>query len=261
MLTRVPFYKRIAIFGWRNLVLLQTRCSSVLTSLRERGLVSAYTSEDMEKLFEQNHQTIYCGFDPTARSLHIGNMLAIMGMIHCLQDGHNVIALVGGATGRIGDPSGRSTERTMLPEKHLQENIQGITNTLNRIITNARQRTTAASQHLNNAELSSCDALPEASYNNRKPPFFKIVNNDDWYQQYNVIDFIADVGRHFRVGSMLAKESVRSRMENAEGISFTEFAYQVLQGNDFLHLYRTHDCRVQLGGSDQWGNITAGSNN
>ncbi|EGD73451.1 tyrosyl-tRNA synthetase [Salpingoeca rosetta] len=219
-------------------------------TLEERGLLKDSTSDELRTLCEKEQLTVYCGFDPTARTLHIGNLLAIMGLVHCVRAGHNVIALVGGATARIGDPSGRSTERTCLPEAELDANIAGITEVLHRILDNAQQY--EASTEPTAQKSASATAATGAA------PSVKVVNNAEWYDEWRVIDFIADIGRHFRVNSMLAKDSVKSRMEHDEGISFTEFTYQVLQGHDFLQLFKAHNCRVQLGGSDQWGNITAG---
>jgi len=173
---------------------------------------------------------VYAGFDPTAESLHVGNLLSLLALLHFRRAGYRTIALVGGATGRIGDPSGRTAERALLDEATIERNVKGIESCLRQLD----------------------DAVPGVAP-------FQIVNNLAWYSDMNVLSFLRDVGKHFRLGTMLAKESVRARLgRDDEGMSFTEFSYQVLQGYDFLRLCQTEDCRLQLGGSDQWGNITSG---
>jgi tyrosyl-tRNA synthetase len=201
---------------------------NVIDLLEERGFIEALTNEELRAL-ANNPLKVYCGFDPSSDSLHIGNMVAIMGLAWFQRCGHTPVAIVGGATGMIGDPSGKSQERQFLDSETIEKNLVGIRRDLEVI-------------------LNSKDA-------HTKPLF---LNNYDWFKQFSVIDFLRDVGKHFRVGVMLAKDSVRSRMESEEGMSFTEFCYQVLQGYDFYHLHKEHGVAVQLGGSDQWGNITAG---
>jgi tyrosyl-tRNA synthetase len=211
------------------------RYHDVVATLKERGFVyqtTAFTHESDPSDASAGGAakgSVYVGFDPTAESLHVGNLLGLLALLHFQRAGHRPIALVGGATGRIGDPSGRATERSLLDEATLERNVRGI---------------------------ESCLRLLDTEGG----PAFKIVNNFDWYRDMNVLSFLRDVGKHFRLGTMLSKESVRSRMERDDnaGMSFTEFSYQALQGYDFLNLYRTEGCRLQLGGSDQWGNITAG---
>lgn len=200
---------------------------NVIRTLSDRGFIDAMTSEELEKMAE-NPLKVYCGFDPTADSLHLGNMVAIMGLAWFQKAGHTPVAIVGGATGMIGDPSGRNSERQLLSAESIQLNLKGIQKNLEQIL----------------------------RFDVPNKPL--ILNNYDWYKDYSFLNFLRDVGKYFRVGVMLAKDSVKSRLNNEEGMSFTEFSYQVLQGYDFLHLFNTHQVTVQLGGSDQWGNITAG---
>ncbi len=203
---------------------------SLLDYLRSRHLVEAVTSPDVEKALEKP-MTVYAGFDPSADSLQAGNYVTIMMLAHLQRAGHRVIALVGGATGLIGDPSGKSTERKMLTVEQVRHNLEGIKENLSRF-------------------LKFDDPVNPAI----------LVNNYDWYRDVNAIDFLRDICVNFRVPAMLAKESVKKRLEATDGgMTFTEFSYQILQGNDFLHLYDTYGCTMEVGGSDQWGNITAGT--
>ncbi len=201
----------------------------LLDELKERGLVEALTDPEIEKALEKP-LTVYCGFDPSARSLQAGNLVSIMVLKRFQMAGHKVIALVGGATGLIGDPSGKSAERNMLTVAQVEENKKGIRENLSRIL--------------------DFDG-PNAAV---------MVDNYDWYKGTSAIEFLRDIAINFRVPQMLAKESVKKRLEASEGaLTFTEFSYQILQGNDFLHLYDTFGCRLEVGGADQWGNITAGT--
>ena len=202
---------------------------NVVETLRARGLFEAATSESIDEVVA-SPLTVYAGFDPTSSSLQVGNLVAIMGLAHFQRAGHKVIALVGGATGMIGDPSGKSDERTLLTEEAVAENVVGIRENLERFLDFEHPTAPAA-----------------------------IVNNNEWFATTGFVPFLRDVGKHFRMGSMLSKESVKSRLSSDAGMSFTEFSYQLLQGYDFLHLLDQHDCTLQLGGSDQWGNITAGT--
>lgn len=202
---------------------------NIIDLLEERGFVEALTNEELRKQAESPLK-VYCGFDPSSDSLHVGNMVAIMGLAWFQRCGHTPVALVGGATGMIGDPSGKSSERLLLDEETIRKNLIGIRANLECVLGN---------QAVGN-----------------KPLY---VNNYDWFKDFSFIDFLRDVGKHFRVGVMLSKDSVRSRLESEEGMSFTEFCYQTLQGYDFYHLHKEHDVSVQLGGSDQWGNIIAGT--
>lgn len=202
---------------------------NVIEILKERGFIDAMTSEDL-KAFADRPLKVYCGFDPTSDSLHLGNMVAIMGLAWFQRAGHTPVALVGGATGMIGDPSGKSSERQLLDEESIKKNLAGIQKNL--------------------------EAILDFNHPTTKPI---LLNNFDWFKDFSFIDFLRDVGKHFRLGPMLAKDSVKSRMNSEEGMSYTEFSYQLLQGYDFLYLFDHHGVTVQLGGSDQWGNITAGT--
>ncbi|NGX37254.1 MAG: Tyrosine--tRNA ligase [Chlamydiae bacterium] len=202
---------------------------NVISYLKERGFVDALTSEDIEKLCEKPIK-VYVGFDPTADSLHLGNMIGIMALAHFQRFGHTPVVLLGGTTGRIGDPSGKSVERPLLDADSLLNNVHNIRLHFEQV-------------------LDFEGALPTPL----------IVNNDEWFRSFGVVDFLREVGKHFRIGPMLAKESVRARFESEEGMSFTEFSYQLIQAYDFYYLNAEHDVVLQMGGSDQWGNITAGT--
>eukprot|EP00741_Cyanophora_paradoxa_P008870 tig00001388_g8587.t1 len=215
----------------------------VIKTLQERGLVFQLTDAEMgAKLNGDEPVTVYAGFDPTADSLHLGNLVAIMALAHFQRAGHRPIAIVGGATGLIGDPSGRKTERDLLGVETIEKNLRGIEENLSRFM---------------KFEPGTIDGVAI------QPA--KIINNMSWYEDKNVVQFIREVGKHFRLSTMLNKDSVRIRLEQAEeghdqgGMSFTEFTYQIFQAYDFMHLARAENCRVQVGGSDQWGNITAGT--
>lgn len=175
----------------------------------------------------------YIGFDPTADSLHIGSLVQIMILMHFQRYGHKPYALVGGATGMIGDPSGKSAERNLLDNKTLEQNCNGIEKQLSKFL----------------------------DFDSKKPNAAVMVNNLDWMASFKLIDFARDIGKHLTVNYMMAKDSVKKRLgaEAKEGMSFTEFTYQLIQGYDFLHLYEHHNCLLQMGGSDQWGNITTGT--
>jgi tyrosyl-tRNA synthetase len=203
--------------------------TTIIEVLEERGFIEALTSDDIRQ-FSKNPLKVYCGFDPTADSLHLGNLVAIMGLAWFQRFGHTPVAIVGGATGMIGDPSGKSVERQLLNETTIQSNLRGITKNLESIL------------DFNNSST--------------KPI---ILNNFDWFKNFSFIEFLRDIGKLFRLGPMLAKESVKNRLNSEEGMSFTEFSYQILQGYDFLHLFENYGVTIQLGGSDQWGNILAGT--
>ena len=200
---------------------------NVIDLLRERGFIEAETSPDIRNAVLQP-VNVYCGFDPTSDSLHLGNLVGIMGLAWFQRCGHTPIAILGGATGMIGDPSGKSNERQLLTEKMISDNLSGIHKNLDAIL---------------------CQG----------PVEHVLLNNFDWFKHFSFIDFLRDVGKFFRIGPMLAKESVKKRFESEEGMSFTEFSYQLLQAYDFLYLYQQKNVRIQIGGSDQWGNITAGT--
>ncbi|XP_055683670.1 tyrosine--tRNA ligase, mitochondrial [Lutzomyia longipalpis] len=213
--------------------------------LREREIIQdvfpSTASDEMGSKFMRKTQTIYAGFDPTAESLHVGNLLVIMGLLQCQRRGHEPIALLGGATGLIGDPSGRSTERSMLEMSTVERNLAGIGKQIEGVFENHRKY-----------------FLKEGSGAVERLPPLRILNNADWYSSVKLIDFISTVGRHFRMGSMLSRTSVQSRINSESGMSFTEFTYQIFQAYDWLHLLKEYDCRFQLGGSDQMGNIMSG---
>ncbi|XP_030559999.1 tyrosine--tRNA ligase, mitochondrial [Drosophila novamexicana] len=214
-----------------------------LLELSERGFFQSIfpdtAAPKLKELFERSAQSIYAGFDPTADSLHVGNLLVIMGLLHCQRAGHKPIALVGGATGLIGDPSGRKTERNQLGESVLDANLQAIERQLRKVFKNHE------------------DCLWDTRKTAPLAPL-TIVNNAEWYANLNLIDFVANMGRHFRMGSMLSRSSVQSRLESEDGMSFTEFTYQIFQAYDWLHLLRKHNCCFQMGGSDQMGNLMTG---
>lgn len=219
--------------------------STILQELAWRQLIHQTTHEELDQALVEKPATLYCGFDPSGPSLHVGHLLAIMMLANFQRHGHNPLVLVGGATGLIGDPSGKSEERNLLSSEDLQENIAGIGTQLRAILDRA------LTLHPDTIDSS---AHPRQT---TPPP---IVNNADWMNQWTFIDFLRDVGRHFRVNQMLAKDSVRSRLEERDqGISYTEFSYMLIQAYDFYHLQTEHSCTLQIGGSDQWGNITAGT--
>ncbi len=200
--------------------------------LRWRGLIHDIMPGTEEQL--QKEQTAaYIGFDPTADSLHIGSLVQIILLMHFQKAGHKPIALVGGATGMIGDPSGKSSERNLLDEKTLDKNVAGVKKTLERFIDFSEEISNSA----------------------------EMVNNYDWMKDLSFLDFARDIGKHITVNYMMAKDSVKNRInaESKEGMSFTEFTYQLVQGYDFLYLYQNYNCKLQIGGSDQWGNITTGT--
>jgi len=201
----------------------------LIEELEWRGLVNQVTHPELGDRLEQERFTFYCGFDPTAESLHIGNLVPIMGMMHLQRRGHRPLVLVGGGTGLIGDPSGKTEERKLQTRENLERHLAGIRTQLGRLL--AFEGDNAAT----------------------------LVNNADWLGELRLLDFLRDIGKHFSVNVMLAKESVRARLEDRDhGISYTEFTYSLLQAYDFLHLHDSFGCRLQVGGSDQWGNIVAG---
>ena len=200
--------------------------SRFIDDLQQRGLVQDTTElSSLESRLEEKPITLYHGIDPSASSLHIGNFVGVL-MLRRFQDaGHRPIVLVGGSTGMIGDPGGRSEERNLLDQETLADNLEGIRNQLEKLV------------DLDNAEL---------------------VNNFEWTKDVNVLDFFRDIGKHATVNQMVARDSVKTRMEGKHGISYTEFSYMLLQAFDFWWLHQNHDCELQIGGSDQWGNIAQG---
>jgi len=206
--------------------------SNFIEVLRWRGMIHDVMPGAEDHLLEQMRGA-YVGFDPTADSLHIGNLVPIMLLAHYQHCGHKPFALVGGATGMIGDPSGKSTERNFLDEKTLLHNQEAIKKQLAHFL----------------------------DFDSGEKNAAVLVNNYDWMKDFSFLDFIRDVGKHITVNYMMAKDSVKNRIsaESSEGMSFTEFTYQLVQGYDFLHLFKAHNCTIQMGGSDQWGNITTGT--
>lgn len=197
---------------------------NIIEELNERGLIKDYSNEKDIREWLSTPQTIYCGFDPSAKSMHLGNFVMISILMRLQQAGHRIIAVVGGATGMIGDPSGKSSERKLLDAESTKANAEALLAQLSRFL--------------------------DFSDSNKGI----LVNNYDWISKISIIDYLRDYGKYFSINTMLAKDIVASRLEN--GISFTEFSYMTMQSVDFLHLYRNYDCHFQIGGGDQWGNLT-----
>jgi tyrosyl-tRNA synthetase len=202
----------------------------LIEELRWRGMIQDIMPGTEEQL-QKEMTSAYIGFDPTSDSLHIGSLVPILLLVHLQRAGHKPFALVGGATGMIGDPSFKSAERVLLSEETLQHNLQGIQKQLERFL----------------------------NFDTTKPNAAEIVNNYDWFKNISLLHFIRDTGKHITVNYMLSKDSVKKRIEGDSGISFTEFTYQLIQGYDFYWLYTNKNCKLQMGGSDQWGNITTGT--
>jgi len=202
-----------------------------LDELKWRGMLHQFTP-NVDQHLSESPRIGYIGFDPTSDSMHIGNLVQIMILIHFQRYGHKPIALIGGATGMIGDPSGKSSERKLLDQKKLEKNSLALKKQFLKFLD-------FSVKHLNSAEM---------------------INNFDWMKEFSLIDFSREVGKHITVNYMMSKESVKKRIsdESSEGMSFTEFTYQLIQGYDFLELFRNKKCTIQIGGSDQWGNITTG---
>lgn len=202
---------------------------SLIEELRWRGMIQDIMPGTEEQLSKEM-TSAYIGFDPTADSLHIGSLVPILLLVHLQKAGHKPLALVGGATGMVGDPSGKSEERNLLSEETLRQNQEGVRKQLEKFL----------------------------DFDNSKPNCAEMVNNYDWFKDFSFLNFIRDVGKHITVNYMMAKDSVKKRIEGA-GMSFTEFTYQLVQGYDFYWLYTNKNCKLQMGGSDQWGNIVTGT--
>jgi tyrosyl-tRNA synthetase len=203
--------------------------NSFLEELRWRGFLEATTSDDLDAFLSEAPRTIYVGFDPTADSLHLGNLIPVMGLAHAQRHGHRPLVLVGGGTALIGDPSGKSNERPLLTKEKADENALAIRAQLSRFF-----------------DLSSEEKA-------------LMLNNSDWLLELNLLDFLRAFGKLFSVNEMIKRDSVRTRLEERDqGISYTEFSYMLMQAYDFFHLFMHHNCTIQMGGSDQWGNILSG---
>lgn len=203
---------------------------NLIEELHWRGLIRDIMPGTEDQL-QKEMTSGYIGFDPTADSLHIGSLVPIILLVHFQRAGHKPFALLGGATGMVGDPSGKSEERNLLSEEVLQKNLTGVRKQLERFL----------------------------DFETSKPNSAVMVNNYDWFKEMGFLAFIRDVGKHISVNYMMAKDSVKKRIEGEAGLSFTEFTYQLIQGYDFYWLYTHHNCKLQMGGSDQWGNITTGT--
>jgi len=203
---------------------------NLIEELRWRGMIQDMMPGTEEQL-KKEMTTAYIGFDPTAESLHIGSLVPILLLVHLQRAGHKPIALVGGATGMVGDPSGKSQERNLLDEATLNRNVAGVKAQLERYL----------------------------DFDAAKPNAAEMANNYDWFKTISFIDFLRDTGKYITINYMMAKDSVRKRIEGEVGLSYTEFAYQLMQGYDFWWLYTNKNCKLQMGGSDQWGNITTGT--
>jgi len=201
-----------------------------IQELKWRGMLQDMTP-DLEEHLSKGMASAYLGFDPTADSLHIGHLVGVMTLLHFQRSGHQPVALVGGATGMIGDPSFKSAERNLLDKATLDHNVACIQNQLAKFL----------------------------DFSGNQPNKAAMVNNYDWMSQFTFLDFIRDVGKHITVNYMMSKDSVKRRLEDGNGLSFTEFSYQLIQGYDFYHLWKNQNCSIQLGGSDQWGNIVTGT--
>lgn len=201
----------------------------IVKELEWRGAIHQRTDENIGAWLNEKRRTVYAGFDPTADSLHVGHLVQLMALRRFQKAGHRPLALVGGATGMIGDPSGKSEERKLQTVEDVQRNVEGIRKQMTRFL-----------------DFDEKDGA-------------MLINNYDWLSKFSYLDFLRDVGKHFSVNVMMAKDSVKMRLnQNEAGLSYTEFSYQLLQSYDFYWINKTYDCEIQIGGSDQWGNITAG---
>jgi tyrosyl-tRNA synthetase len=212
------------------LLKITTLDMNLIEELRWRGMIQDIMPGTEEQL-KKEMTSAYIGFDPTADSLHIGSLVPILLLVHLQKAGHKPYALVGGATGMVGDPSGKSEERNLLSEEVLQHNQAGVKKQL----------------------------MQYLDFDPSKPNAAEMVNNYDWFKDFTFLDFIRDVGKHITVNYMMSKDSVKKRLEGETGMSFTEFTYQLVQGYDFYWLYQNKNCKLQMGGSDQWGNIVTGT--
>lgn len=227
----------------RRLLSSANGSSGLLNELKQRGLISQVAQPEQwlhDKLNNGHKIKLYCGADPTAKSLHLGNVIPLMLLLNFYVRGHDVVALVGGATGKVGDPSGRKTERTAMADEARLHNISKIQSQFQRFFDNGLK--------YYQSRFPQCEA----------PGKLVNENNFHWWKDIRLLDFLANYGRHIRIQSMLGRSSIESRLEGKDGMGFNEFTYQILQAYDFYHLYQEHGVTVQVGGNDQWGNITAG---
>ncbi|XP_048223150.1 tyrosine--tRNA ligase, mitochondrial isoform X2 [Perognathus longimembris pacificus] len=241
-----PMWRRLSQGRWsaaQGRREAQSGAQGFLAAQKFRGLFKEFFPErgtrvELTELFAAGGppQTVYCGFDPTADSLHAGHLLPLLGLFHFQRAGHNAIALVGGATARLGDPSGRQREREALGAERVRANAQALSRSL-RALAERHERLFA---------------------DGRAWGRFTVLDNAAWHEPRRLVDFLAAEGGHFRMGTLLSRQSVQSRLRSPEGMSLAEFCYQVLQAYDFCHLFRHHGCRVQLGGADQLGNMVSG---
>src|SRR5436189_4159231 len=216
----------VSTFAKISLEYLITCMTNLIAELQWRGLIQDMIPGTEEQL-NKEMTTGYVGFDPTADSLHIGSLIPIVLLVHLQKSGHKPVALVGGATGMVGDPSGKSEERNLLSEDILQHNLSCIKTQLQKFL----------------------------DFNEDKSNAAEMVNNYDWFKEITFLEFIRDVGKHISINYMMAKDSVKKRIEAESGMSFTEFTYQLVQGYDFYWLFKNKNCKLQMSGSDQWGNI------
>ena len=215
--------------NWKGGIAIMTTVKNAFEELKWRGMLFDYV-EGVERILDEQKVTVYNGFDATADSLHVGHMVPLLALARLQRYGHHPIALAGGGTSMIGDPSGKSSERQLLSHQTIEENVESIKGQL---------------AHFLDFEVKSNPA--------------RVLNNANWLMKLDLIEFLRDIGKHFTINYMLAKDSVKSRIDREEGISYTEFSYMLLQSYDFLYLNQHENCIMQTGGSDQWGNITAGA--
>ncbi|GMM57519.1 tyrosine--tRNA ligase [Maudiozyma humilis] len=222
------------------------RSNGLLQLFKDRGLISQVSAPEdtlVSRLASGNKVKMYCGVDPTAKSIHLGNLVPMMLLLNFYVRGHDIVNIVGGATGAVGDPSGRSTERKSMSTDTRLDNVSRITAQLKRFFQNG---------------LTYYESKYKESTNSAGPGVYTMTNNYNWWKDVKMIEFLAQYGKHIRIQSMLARDSVSARLESQGSLGFNEFTYQILQAYDFYHLYKNEKTNIQIGGNDQWGNITAG---
>lgn len=239
ILSRKTFFNRILQYEFHS---SSTLLDGLLLSLNKRGVLKesfpeSAAQDQLPQLLQAGSQTLYCGFDPTADSLHVGHLLALIALLHFRNAGHHILAVVGGATAQIGDPSGKTSERNRLSADTAEANTRSIRESLQRIFTNHELYFHHSAKKLGTVT---------------------VLNNLSWYKDRSVVEFLSEAGRQFRMGTMLSRNSVQSRLRSPDGMSLTEFTYQVFQAYDFYHLNQIYGCKIQLGGTDQLGNLMSG---